>query len=132
MEEHHSTEEIQTQLDQIKQEQNALERALEARLKDEKNAFVEELKQLIAERGYQQDDIAEQLGARQRKQRIKRSGAGSGNYTQYVDPDNPENVYIRGRMPYWLIEKMAANGYDPENAEQRQQFKEQHLQKIAA
>lgn len=132
MEEHHSTEEIQTQLDQIKQEQNALERALEARLKDEKNAFVEELKQLIAERGYQQDDIAEQLGARQRKQRIKRSGAGSGNYTQYVDPDNPDNVYIRGRMPYWLIEKMAANGYDPENAEQRQQFKEQHLQKIAA
>lgn len=132
MEEHHSTEEIQTQLDQIKQEQNALERALEARLKDEKKAFVEELKQLIAERGYQHDDIAEQLGARQRKQRIKRSGAGSGNYTQYVDPDNPENVYIRGRMPYWLIEKMAANGYDPENAEQRQQFKEQHLQKIAA
>ncbi|MEA1051877.1 H-NS histone family protein [Lamprobacter modestohalophilus] len=130
--EHHSAEEIQAQIEQVKQEQYALERAFEARLKEEKKAFVEELKQIIAERGYQQDDIAEQLGGRQRKQRGKRPGAGSGNYTQYVDPDNPENVYIRGRMPYWLIEKMAANGYDPENAEQRQQFKEEHLQKIAA
>jgi DNA-binding protein H-NS len=129
MEEHQSAEEIQAQLAQVKEEQQALELAFKARLKEERKVFVEELKQLIAERGYQQDEIAEQLGGGKRK---RRSSAGNSGYTQYVDPDNPENVYIRGRMPNWLTEKMAANGFDPSNADHRQQFKQEHLQKMAA
>jgi len=42
------------------------------------------------------------------------------------------NTYLRGRLPNWLVEKMSANGNDPSSAEQRAQFKEQHLVKVAA
>jgi hypothetical protein len=35
-------------------------------------------------------------------------------------------------MPAWLIEKMAANGFDPANAEHRQHFKDQRLVQLAA
>jgi hypothetical protein len=35
-------------------------------------------------------------------------------------------------MPAWLIEKMAANGFDPADAEHRQQFKTEHLVQLAA
>jgi DNA-binding protein H-NS len=64
----------------------------------------------------------------------RRKAAGqrrSGNYPQYVDPENPANTYSRGPVPTWLKEKMIASGYDPANKDQREEFKTSHLQLAA-
>ncbi|MEA3638561.1 MAG: H-NS histone family protein [Lamprobacter sp.] len=130
-----SAEEIQAQLDQVAQEQQQLHQALELRHKAEALALVAEVKQLILDRGYEVGEIAELIIGRAggKKQRgTKRTAVASASYTGYADPDNPDNVYTRGRMPNWLIEKMAANGFDPADPEQRQQFKQQHLVELAA
>ncbi|NEX15126.1 MAG: H-NS histone family protein [Halochromatium sp.] len=130
--ENRSAEEIQAQLEQLRQSQAALERVLEERQQEEKKDFIGEIKQLITDRGHHPEDIAELLSGGKRKRRSSRTGKSNADYTPYVDPDNPENVYTRGRMPNWLIKKMAANGFDPTNAEHRAQFKDQHLVQRAA
>jgi DNA-binding protein H-NS len=62
--------------------------------------------------------------------KVRRKSAGSrrsGNYRQYVDPDNPSNTYSRGPVPVWLKERMIASGYDPADKAQREEFKTSHL-----
>lgn len=132
MDEYQSAEAIQAQLEEIKQNQAALERALEARRQEDKQALIDEIRQMIQERGHDVGEIAEQIGGRGPRKKSRSGRAGLGNYVRYVDPDNSNNVYTRGRMPHWLTEKMTANGFDPADPAHRAQFKEQHLTKIAA
>ncbi|NBC46909.1 MAG: H-NS histone family protein [Gammaproteobacteria bacterium] len=133
---HLSADELQAKLEALSTEREALKVALEQRHEAEKVELADEIKALITERGHDIDEIAQKLQGRTsgRKRRRQRAAANeaNANYTRYADPDNPSNIYIRGRMPNWLIEKMAANGYDPANAEHRQQFKTQHLVELAA
>ncbi|WP_462322846.1 H-NS histone family protein [Halochromatium sp.] len=133
---HLSADELQAQLEAISQQREALKTALERRHEAEKTELAGEIKALITERGHDVEEIAKLLQRRAsgRKRRRQRSAANESNasYTRYADPDNPENIYIRGRMPKWLTEKMAANGFDPNNAAHRAQFKEQHLVELAA
>lgn len=70
--------------------------------------------------------------ARKRRRASSSANDANANYTRYADPDNPANTYTRGRMPTWLIEKMAANGFDPADADHRQHFKSEHLVQLAA
>jgi DNA-binding protein H-NS len=128
-----SAEEIQAQLERLAEERERLSRALQDRRKAEKKDLAAELKQLIIERGHDVAEIAELIGDGQKKRRRASSGAsGRGSYTRYADPDNPDLVYVRGRLPSWLSEKMSANGFDPGSPEDRQQFKERYLVEIAA
>ncbi len=131
-----TADELKAQLDALNQERQALKAALEHRRESEKVELAGEIKVLINERGHDLEEIADLLigrttGRKRRRQRAAANDANA-NYTRYADPDNPENVYTRGRMPNWLTEKMAANGFDPTNAEHRAQFKEQHLVQLAA
>ncbi|MFP4076477.1 MAG: H-NS histone family protein [Halochromatium sp.] len=130
--EYRSAEEIQAHLEQLRQDQAALEQALKDRRKEEKKELAAEIKNMIIERGHDVFEIAELLLGGQKKRRRTAANSASSGYTLYADPDNPERVYSRGRMPQWLIDKMAANGFDPSDAQQRQQFKEQHLTPLAA
>lgn len=131
-----TADELKAQLDALNQEREALKAALEHRREAEKVELAGEIKTLVNERGQDIEEIAELLVGRTRgrQRRRQRAAANDTNasYTRYADPDNPENVYTRGRMPNWLTEKMAANGFDPTNAEHRAQFKEQHLVQVAA
>ena len=126
-----SAEEIQAHLEQLRQDQAALEQALKDRRKEEKKDLAAEIRDMILERGHDVAEIADLLSS-QKKRRRSAANSTNSSYTHYADPDNPNNVYSRGRMPQWLIDKMAANGFDPSDAEQRQQFKEQHLKPLAA
>ncbi len=131
--EYRSAEDIQAHLQQLKQDQIALEQALKERRKEEKKALAAEIKVMIDERGHDVLEIAELLrGGQKKRRRAANNDKNNSSYVHYVDPDNPENVYTRGRMPKWLTDKMAVNGFDPKNAEHRQQFKEQHLTTLAA
>lgn len=130
MEDTQSAQAIQAQLEELRQNQAALEQALEQRKKTEQKGFVAELRQMILDRGYQPDEISALLGSGKRQRGGKGSPKTTSNYPTYANPDNPEQVYTRGRRPNWFTEKMIAHGFDPENAEQRQQFKEQHLIKV--
>jgi DNA-binding protein H-NS len=136
--EYRSAEEIQAHLEKLRQDQTALEQALKDRRKEEQKALAAEIKALIDERGHDLLEVTDLLlggqkrSGSQKKRRRAAANRDSGNYVRYVDPDNPENIYTRGRMPKWLTEKMAVNGFDPKNAEHRQQFKEQHLTPLAA
>ncbi len=133
---HLSADELQAQLEAISQQREALKTALEHRHEAEKTELAAEIKALITDRGHDVEEIAQLLQDRSsgRKRRRQRAAANDSNasYTRYADPDNPENTYTRGRMPTWVIEKMAANGFDPADAEHRAQFKQQHLVELAA
>lgn len=133
---HLSAEELKAQLDALSAEQNALKAALTQRREAEKTELAAEIKALISERGHDLEEIAELLQGRPSGRKRRRQSAAANdsnaNYTRYADPDNPENTYTRGRMPHWLIEKMAANGFDPADADHRQQFKSEHLVQLAA
>ncbi|WP_462319907.1 H-NS histone family protein [Halochromatium sp.] len=132
-----SADALRAQLDALNAEREALKVALEQRREAEKLELAAEIKERINERGHDVEEIAQLVlsratGRKQRRRQRAAANDANASYTRYADPDNPDNVYIRGRMPNWLIEKMAANGFDPSNAEHRAQFKEQHLIELAA
>lgn len=130
--EHLSADELKAQLDAITAEREALHAMLAQRHEAEKAELAAEIQALISGRGHEIEEIAQLvLGRKPHRQRRARA-VSNASYQGYADPDNPENVYTRGRMPGWLIEKMAANGFDPADAEQRAQFKTQHLVALAA
>jgi len=131
---HHqlSADELKAQLEQLAEEKQMLHRALQDRRKAEKKDLAAELKQLITDRGHDVAEIADLIGGGQKKRRRSGGLSGNGSYTRYADPDNPDRIYVRGRLPSWLSQKMSANGFDPSSAEDRQQFKERHLVELAA
>jgi DNA-binding protein H-NS len=120
-----SLEEIQEQLNQIDQNRADLEKALEDRQQQAKYDLAQEIKELIAERGYDPSEIVPLLGARKRRAAAKRGGR---QYTRYVDPENSENVYSRGVIPGWMKQKMEDQGYDPSSKDDREAFKANYLQ----
>ena len=129
-EEHQSAEALQAQLQRLKEEQATLERTLHEQRKEEETALASEIIALITERGHNVSHIVDLISSSLKKGRRKSRNQRNSNYVQYVDPDNSENVYNRGRMPRWMTEKMRANGYDPDDKEQRQQFKDACLTRV--
>ena len=51
----------------------------------------------------------------------------SREYTRYVDPDNADNIYVRGVLPGWMKQKMQDQGYDPGSKSDREAFKANSL-----
>lgn len=123
-----SAREITKQLEQMEADKKALEAALRKQRAAELSGFAKEIRALITERGYTTDDVCSALTKGRRK---AVSGRRSGAYPQYVDPDNPSNTYSRGPVPVWLKEKMIAEGYDPADKGQREEFKSAKLQQVA-
>ena len=121
-----SVDEIQEQLDELAQSQADLEAALEQRQQQAKYDLAQEIKDLIQERGYDLSEIVGLLGVRRRRSTVSKK-TGSRQYTKYVDPDNAENVYVRGVIPGWMKQKMLDQGYDPSSKPDREAFKANSL-----
>lgn len=121
-----SVDEIQQQLDELAESQANLEQALEDRQQQAKYDLVQQIKELIQEHGYDLSDIVNLLGARRRRAASVKKG-GARQYTKYVDPDNPKNVYVRGVIPGWMKQKMQDEGYDPGSKSDREVFKSNSL-----
>lgn len=122
-----SAEEIQQQLEQMAQSKAALERALQSRREEAKAGVVEQIMELIHGNGYELDEIVSQLPVRRRRGPATRRSSNR-QYTRYMDPENPKNIYVRGVLPRWMKEKMAEQGYDAGSKADREAFKANYLQ----
>lgn len=119
-----SVDELHQHLEQIEQNRADLERALKNRAEQQRHDVAQQVKDLIADSGCDIDDIFNLIGGRRKKGgQIKKNT----QYKRYVDPDNAENVYVRGVIPGWMKRKMTDQGYDWTSKEDRDLFKERHL-----
>lgn len=118
--------ELQKELEKTEKRMFDLQAAIELKLEEDKTSLAEEIKQLIENRGYQQNDIVTLISPR-RKAYARRTSRKSASV--YVDPENPDNVYKgRGPLPRWVKEKMKQLGLDPANKEDRQRLLAEMLQ----
>jgi len=122
-----SVDELQQQLEELAQSQADLEHALAQRKQQAKYDLAQEIKGLIQEKGYDVGEIVSLIGAR-KKRSIGAKKSGSRQYTKYVDPENPGNVYVRGVIPGWMKQRMQDQGYDSSSKEDRESFKANFLQ----
>jgi DNA-binding protein H-NS len=129
---HLSAEELKNQIEQTKQREAALQKALNDRWQAEKSELAREIRGMIESRGYDLEDVLNHI-LPSRKRRSASTGpkkTGTGNYIRYVDPENSENVYTRGVLPRWMKDKMASLGLDSGNKEHRETFKTTHLRAV--
>jgi len=133
-----SVDEIQQQLAEIKSSETELKRALEVRRQEAKSEIAQQIKDLIAQYGYELEEILPLVEAKRRRAgagagagaAVRRAPSGDRQYTRYVDPQNPENIYVRGVLPGWMKQKMQEQGYDPSVKAHRESFKSSYLQAI--
>jgi DNA-binding protein H-NS len=129
-----SVEEIQQQLEEIELSKSELQRALAVRRQEAKHDVAQQVKDLILSNGYELSEIIPLVQGRRRRgaAAAKVPQAGGREYTRYVDPENPENVYVRGVLPGWMKQKMQEQGYDPSVKADREAFKANYLQAVSA
>lgn len=129
-----SVEEIQQQLEAIEHNRSELEHALAVRRQEAKHEVVQQVRDLILNNGYELDEIIPLVQARRRRATpaAKAVASGGREYTRYVDPESPDNVYVRGVLPGWMKQKMQEQGYDPGVKADREAFKAKYLQTVVA
>lgn len=129
-----SVEEIQQQLDEIEHSKAELQRALVVRRQEARHEVAQQVRELILNNGYELEEIVPLIQARRRRAAAAAKAAPSGgrDYTRYVDPENPENVYVRGVLPGWMKQKMQEQGYDPTVKADREAFKANYLHTVEA
>ena len=123
-----SLEELHAKLEETAKAQATIEKLVAQRKEEAKGELAQEIRDLIAERGYAVEDIAELLQKGRRRKKADVQGKGAGRYACYVDPENPENIYKRGPLPKWFRAKMQEKGYDPNSTQDRNTFKQNHLE----
>jgi DNA-binding protein H-NS len=123
-----SLKQLETRLEELNAEWHAVEQAIEARKIEDKEALAQEIKYKVREAGY---DVGEIAGLIQAKKGGANRKKTNGGYTRYVDPDNSDQVYVRGVLPNWLKEKMKAKGFDPAAKADRDQFRDKYLKREA-
>lgn len=128
-----SVEEIQQQLDEIEHSKSELQRALVVRRQEARHEVAQQVRELILNNGYELEEIVPLIQARRRRAAAaKAAPSGGRDYTRYVDPENPENVYVRGVLPGWMKQKMQEQGYDPTVKADREAFKANYLHTVDA
>jgi len=123
-----SVEEIKRQLEEAEMRKAELNRVLETRREEGKEEIVQQIRELIENNGYQYDDILSLVVKKRRGGRASSKGDSGRQYTRYVDPDDPNNIYVRGVLPGWMKKKMQDQGYDPASKPDREAFKANSLQ----
>jgi DNA-binding protein H-NS len=126
-----TVDEIQQQLEDIEQNKAELQRALVARRQEARHGVAQQVKDLIFSNGYELDEIVPLLTTRRRRAAKAAAAPVSTTgraYTRYVDPENPDNIYVRGVLPGWMKQKMQEQGYDPSSRPDREAFKANYLQ----
>lgn len=125
-----TVDQIRQQLEEIEQNKSELERALNTRRQEAKQGVVQQIRDLILSNGYDLDEILPMVTPKRRRGAVAvtRATPSGRDYTRYVDPENPENVYVRGVLPGWMKQKMHEQGYDPSVKADREAFKANYLQ----
>ncbi|WP_295391644.1 H-NS histone family protein [uncultured Thiodictyon sp.] len=129
-----SLDEIRQHLETIEQNKSELQRALSTRRQEAKQGVVQQIRDLITQNGYEVDEIVPLIQARRRRgpAAAPRATPSGRDYTRYVDPENAQNIYVRGVLPGWMKQKMQEQGYDASKKADREAFKANYLQVLAA
>lgn len=124
-----SVEEIQRQLEEAETKKLELKRLLEVRRQQGKEEVVQQVKDIILGNGYELSEILGLISTKRRRgpAAVPRKLVSSRQYRRYVDPDNADNVYVRGVLPGWMKDKMKNQGYDPSSKDDREAFKANSL-----
>ena len=119
---------LQQELEQLEQQREKLRQALERKKQQKKQEIADQVKALIAESGYEVDDICALVLGSRRYRAVKRTVSRERrHYRRFADPKHPERVYSRGPLPWWLREMMEKEGYDVNDKEAREKFKTSYL-----
>ena len=118
-----STEDLRNKLAQAEHELAALGRALEERHEAHKGDIALEVRNLILAAGYDLDEILPLVAVKARRRARATAVASNPSFATYVDPENPERVYVRGVLPGWMKALMTEKGYDPKDKASREAFK---------
>lgn len=128
-----SVAEIQRQLEETESKQEQLKRLLETRRQEGKDEVAQQVKDIILGNGYDLEEIINRIlpgTKRRRGAGGARKLVGNRQYRRYVDPDNVQNVYVRGVLPGWMKQKMKEQGYDPASKDDREAFKSNSLRVV--
>lgn len=125
-----SFDELQQRRSQLEQEQAELERAMEQRRQQAKHDVAQQIRDIIAEGGYEVSEIMSLVTGRKRRAAAPAPRKSGRQYTRYVDPENQDNVYVRGVIPGWMKQKMQEQGYDAGSKQDREAFKANYLQAV--
>ncbi len=115
----HTLDELQQALAMARQDREELARLIDERKAVEKERLLDELLARAAALGIQPGEFLDPL--------VKRMGPKKPRSLRYVDPGNPENVYVCGPTPAWLKANMRRDGFDPDVLAQRIDYRQKHL-----
>jgi DNA-binding protein H-NS len=125
-----SVDEIRQKLAQIEQNKVDLEAALERRRQEAKVEVAQQVRALILDNEYDVNEILSLAAVRKRRGQTAKKTVTEHQYTRYADPQNPNNVYVRGVIPGWMKQRMQEQGYDPGSKQDREAFKANYLTAI--
>ncbi|WP_295399449.1 H-NS histone family protein [uncultured Thiocystis sp.] len=126
-----SVDEIRRQLEEAETKQAELNRILEVRRQEGKDDVIQQIRNIIEKNGYRFEEILPLVAPKRRRgMGAARKLVSDRQYTRYVDPDNADNIYVRGVLPGWMKQKMQEQGYDPGSKADRVAFKANSLQAI--
>jgi DNA-binding protein H-NS len=123
-----SVDQIREKLHEVEQSKADLEKALHQRWQEQKSELAQQIRDMIEAQGYDAEEIMGMILPRRRRAAAGKKGGRS--YVRYVDPQNPENVYVRGVLPGWMKQKMVEQGYDPSIKDDREAFKANYLHAV--
>ena len=123
-----SVDQIREKLHEVEQSKADLEKALQQRWQEQKSELAQQIRDLIEAQGYDAEEIMGMILPRRRRAASAKKGGRS--YVRYVDPQNPDNVYVRGVLPGWMKQKMVEQGYDPSVKDDREAFKANYLHAV--
>ena len=123
-----SVDQIRERLQEVEQSRADLEKALNQRWHEAKSDLAQQIREMIDAQGYDPEEIMGMVVPRRRRGGGGKKGGRS--YVRYVDPQNPDNVYVRGVLPGWMKTKMAEQGYDSSVKADREAFKANYLQAV--
>ncbi len=121
-----TVEELRQKLMETDMNRQNIERMLKERKRESRGEMLQKLNELMQSYGFEPNEIMKPKRTRRKKRKISMKTS----FTQYVDPDNPNNTYSRGVLPPWFKEKMIKLGFDPENKDDRERFRAKHMRKI--
>ncbi len=129
-----SVEEIKRQLDETENRQAELNRILKKRRKEAKVDVIRQIRKIIEDNGYEYGEILPLIQPKNRREKQQSDSDRSENHPSryYVDPENPNNTYVRGVLPGWMKKKMQELGYDPSSKDDRIAFKTGTLRLVEA
>ncbi|EIC22292.1 H-NS histone family protein [Thiorhodovibrio frisius] len=115
--------ELRAKLESLEAEQKEVERVIAAKRDQRKAELISEFKQKIKEEGFNIGEIADAFAGR----RTTRRAGGARSYPRYVDNADSSFVYVRGPLPSWMKERMAAVGLNPAEKGDRERYKQDYM-----